>query len=419
MPEVKPIIESLAKIKVLGVGGCGGSAINRMISANIKGVEFIAVNTDLQALHTSKAPIKLHIGKQSTKGLGAGMNPAVGRAAAEESQNEIRDILKGADMVFITCGLGGGTGSGAAPIIAQIAKDFGALTIAVVTKPFEFEGSKRMEIAEAAHDALSQNVDTIITVNNDRVLEIVAQGTSMADSFKVIDDVLRQGVQGISEVITTPSLINVDFADVRTIMSDAGSALMGVGRASGENRAVEAAKAAIANPLLDVDMDGARGILFVITGGRNLGMHEVSAAAKIITGSSDEGAKVIFGANIDENMQDEIRITVIATGFGESRIRKPLKITKQEPSATFSRNTFGPLVRDVNNDDKPRALKPFEHIFKHPSVAPQMKTEPSFSRPETLHEDEQDSFSDDVVKKNDAELDEDYEIPAFLRKKLN
>ena len=238
MPEVKPTIESLAKIKVVGVGGSGGSALQRMISANMKGVEFVAINTDLQALHNSKASVKVHIGKQLTKGLGAGMNPDIGRAAAEENQNEIRDVLKGADMVFVTCGLGGGTGSGAGPVVAQIAKESGALTLAVVTKPFSFEQAQRTEIADAAHDQFIEHVDTIITIHNDRVLEIVDAQTSLLEAFSVVDDVLRQGVQGISEVITTPALINVDFADVRTIMADAGSALMGMGRGSGENRAV-------------------------------------------------------------------------------------------------------------------------------------------------------------------------------------
>ncbi|KKW28287.1 MAG: Cell division protein FtsZ [Candidatus Uhrbacteria bacterium GW2011_GWD2_52_7] len=315
MAEVKPDIETCAKIKVIGVGGGGGSALNRMIAEKLRGIDFIAVNTDAQALHSNMAANKIPIGKTVTRGLGAGMNPEMGRRAAEENANEIRNTIGGADMVFLTCGLGGGTGSGAAPEIAKIVREAGALTVAVVTKPFAFEGAQRKRIAEDAYHELAQHVDTIITIPNDRVLQIIDKKTSLLDAFKIVDDVLRQGVQGISEIITLPGLINVDFADVKAIMANAGSALMGIGRASGENRAVEAAKQAIASPLLEISIDGAKGILFTVTGGPDLAMYEVAEAAKVITGSADDDARVIFGANIDEKMGDEVRITVVATGF--------------------------------------------------------------------------------------------------------
>jgi len=306
MPQVKPEIETFAKIAVVGIGGGGTSAVNRMVEAKIRGVDFIAVNTDIQALHQSLAKTKLNIGKGITRGLGAGMDPALGRSSAEESQNEIRDLLKDKDMVFITCGLGGGTGSGAAPIVAELARDSGALTVAVVTKPFGFEGSRRKEVAGEAHDSLKDKVDTIITIPNDRVLHVVDQKTSLLEAFKLVDDVLRQGVQGISELITVPGLVNVDFADVRTIMRQAGSALMGIGTASGDNRAVEAAKQAISSPLLDLSIDGARGILMVVSGGENMGMQEIQEASKVVTGSADEEARVIWGAVVDSSLKDDI-----------------------------------------------------------------------------------------------------------------
>ena len=286
MPQVKPDIETFAKIKVIGVGGSGGSAVNRMVASHIRGVDFIAMNTDVQALHHSNAPQKLHIGKSVTRGLGAGMDPEVGRKAAEETQNEIRDIVKDADMVFITCGLGGGTGSGAAPVVAAVAKEAGALTVAVVTKPFGFEGPQRRDVAEKAWEQLARNVDAIITIPNDRILQIVDKKTTLVESFKIVDDVLRQGVQGIAELITVHAMINLDFADVKTIMRDAGTALMGIGTGTGENRAVDAAKAAISSPLLEVSIDGARGILLTITGGPDMALSEVSEAAKLVTSSA-------------------------------------------------------------------------------------------------------------------------------------
>lgn len=324
MAEVKPEIETVAKIKVIGVGGGGGSALGRMIAKKLKGVEFVAVNTDIQALQQNPAENKISIGKTVTRGLGAGMNPEMGKKAAEESANDIRNIISGADMIFLTGGLGGGTGSGALPEIAKIAKDSGVLTVAVVTKPFTFEGAQRKRIAEEAYQKLSQHVDTIITIPNDRILQIIDKKTSMVEAFDIVDDVLRQGVQGIADVITIPGMINVDFADVKAVVQDAGSALMGIGTASGESRAVEAAKMAIASPLLEISIDGAKGILLAIAGPLDLGMHEVTEAAKVITGSADEDVKVIFGAYVDETLGDEIKITVVATGFeGREKRRSP------------------------------------------------------------------------------------------------
>lgn len=313
--EVKPAVESLARIKVVGVGGSGGSAINRMLLQKIRGVEFIAVNTDAQALHQSSADIKLQIGKETTRGLGAGMDPSLGAKSAEEDEEIIRQHIGDADMVFVTCGLGGGTGTGAAPIVADIARSAGALTVAVVTKPFKFEGLQRRRIADDGLEQLIDKVDTIITIPNDRLLQLIDKKTSLIDAFTVVDDVLRQGVLGISELITVPGLVNVDFADVKAIMSEAGSALMGIGVASGENRAAEAARSAVESPLLEVSIEGARGILFVVTAGPDLSMHEVNEAAEIITASCDPEAKVIFGTVIDDRMGDELKVTVVATGF--------------------------------------------------------------------------------------------------------
>ncbi len=335
MAEIKPQIETFAKIKVVGVGGSGGSSTNRMIASKIRGVEFIAMNTDVQALHASQAQQKLHIGKSVTRGLGAGMDPEIGHKAAEESQNEIREMLKGADMVFVTCGLGGGTGSGASPFIASVAKEMGALTVAVVTKPFSFEGAARRNIAEAAYEKLAANVDTIITIPNDRVLQMIDKKTSLLEAFEMVDDVLRQGVQGISELITQHGNINVDFADVRAIMANRGSALMGIGHGHGDNRAADAAKAAIASPLLEVSIDGAKGILFTITGGSNLGLYELNEAAKIITQTADPNAKVIFGAVIDESLKDDIKITVIATGFDQ-------RVVTPKPKTIFASGSMPP-----------------------------------------------------------------------------
>lgn len=317
MPLKKPMIESVANIRVVGVGGSGNAVLNRMMEAKIRGVEFVAVNTDAQALHYSGAPTKLHIGQNLTRGLGAGMNPALGRQAAEESREEIHDLLKGSDMVFITGGLGGGTFTGAGPVVCEIAKETGALTVAVTTKPFSFEGQQRMTIAEEGLAELNERVDAAVVIPNDRLLQIIDKKTSLLDAFRVVDDVLRQGVQGISDLITHHGMVNVDFADVRAIVENAGSALMGIGRVSGENRAVEAARAAIESPLLDVTIDGAKGIIFNITAGDDLRMYEVEEAARIITENADPNAKVIFGAVIDPEQvaEGELKITVVATGF--------------------------------------------------------------------------------------------------------
>lgn len=454
MPEVRPAIETFAKIKVIGAGGSGGSAINRMIKSKIKGVEFIAANTDVQALHYSQAATKIHLGKSITRGLGAGMNPEVGRSSAEESQNELRDALKGADMVFITCGLGGGTGSGATPVIAEIAKDCGALTVAVVTKPFSFEGAQRRDIAEKAYAELALHVDTIISIPNDRVLQVIDKKTSLMDAFETVDDVLRQGVQGISEVITVPGLINVDFADVRAIMSDTGSALMGIGRGTGDNRATDAAKAAISSPLLELSIDGAKGILFTITGGPNLSMHEVSEAAKVITASADQNAKVIFGTVIDETLKDEVKICVIATGFdGENRpsagserrvadagYYTPNRFARKEtapaaaPAATSPLASVRPFPDRRVDQPAPAPAREVLHqqpVERQPEPRPQQQAAPPAAAVlEDIEEPAVAPFVKRVLPVKEPQLaeakptstpasqEEDLEIPAFIRRKM-
>ncbi|MEZ4210354.1 MAG: cell division protein FtsZ [Patescibacteria group bacterium] len=307
-----------ARIKVVGVGGSGCHAINRMISSRIKGVEFVAINTDAQDLHHCDAPVRVQIGQTATRGLGAGADPEVGRKSAEEDKEAIYQALKDADMVFVTCGMGGGTGTGAAPIVCEIARELGALTIAVVTKPFSFEGLRRKRIAEEGLLELQPRVDTLITIPNDRLLQVIDKKTSLYDAFSVVDDILRQGVQGIADLITMHGMINVDFADVKAIMRNAGSALMGIGRGTGESRALEAAKMAIDSPLLELAIDGAKGILFNITGGPDMAMYEIDEAARVITEAADPEANVIFGAVVDEAMQGEIKLTVIATGFDEN-----------------------------------------------------------------------------------------------------
>jgi len=312
-----------AKIKVAGVGGGGSNAVNRMIRNNLKGVDFIGVNTDAQALQQSQAGTLVQIGMKLTKGLGAGANPDVGKRAAEESRDELADVLKGADMVFVTAGMGGGTGTGAAPIVAEVAREIGALTVGVVTRPFAFEGKRRALQAEAGIADLKSKVDTLITIPNDKLLQVVDKKTTITDAFSIADDILRQGVQGISDLIAVPGLINLDFADVKTIMKDAGSALMGIGVASGENRATDAAKAAISSPLLETSITGAMGVLLNITGGSNLGLFEVNEAAEIIAAAADPAANIIFGAVIDERMDDAVRVTVIATGFDQKAAQLP------------------------------------------------------------------------------------------------
>jgi len=383
--EVVPPVETFANIKVVGVGGSGNSAINRMVSSKIRGVDFIAINTDAQALHHSIAPTKIHIGKSTTRGLGAGMNPELGLKSAEENETDIVEYLTGADMVFITCGLGGGTGTGAAPLIADLARQSGALTVAVVTKPFTFEGVQRREIAERGLEHLMDKVDTIITIPNDRLLQIIDKKTSLIDAFAIVDEVLKQGVQGISEVITVPGLVNVDFADVKAIMKQAGSALMGIGSASGENRARDAAKAAIDSPLLDLSINGATGVLFTISGSADLSMFEVNEAAEVITANCDPEAKIIFGAVIDESLGDQVKVTVIATGFkgaaDEVKSRQSIPQSGMTYSETFAKKAEERTIKRAFEKTKAEEVEPVIDIPK---------------------------------TKEEEELD----IPAFLRKKL-
>ncbi|WP_416043112.1 cell division protein FtsZ [Bacillus halotolerans] len=336
MLEFETNIDGLASIKVIGVGGGGNNAVNRMIENEVQGVEYIAVNTDAQALNLSKAEVKMQIGAKLTRGLGAGANPEVGKKAAEESKEQIEEALKGADMVFVTAGMGGGTGTGAAPVIAQIAKDLGALTVGVVTRPFTFEGRKRQLQAAGGISAMKEAVDTLIVIPNDRILEIVDKNTPMLEAFREADNVLRQGVQGISDLIATPGLINLDFADVKTIMSNKGSALMGIGIATGENRAAEAAKKAISSPLLETAIDGAQGVLLNITGGINLSLYEVQEAADIVAAASDQDVNMIFGSIINEDLKDEIVVTLIATGFIEQEL--DLSKLKERPVASVTKS---------------------------------------------------------------------------------
>src|SRR5690348_11545362 len=338
----------LAVIKVVGVGGGGTNAVNRMVDAGLSGVEFVAVNTDAQALMICDADVKIHIGSAATRGLGAGADPAVGLAAAQESRDELKEALKGADMIFITAGEGGGTGTGAAPILADLGRELGALTVGVVTKPFGFEGRRRNQQAEQGIENLRDKVDTLIVIENDRLLQVVEKQTSVVDAFRMADDVLRQGVQGITDLITVPGLVNLDFADVRTIMREAGSALMGIGVASGDNRASEAARAAVSSPLLESSIEGATGILLNITGGPDIGLFEVNEAAEVVTSAADQNANIIFGAVIDETMGDEIRVTVIATGFGGSARRR-------------SRRSFeAPLAAGQGGTQQPQADEPLD-----------------------------------------------------------
>lgn len=392
MKEIKPELETFARIKVVGVGGSGGNAISRMIEANLKGIDFIAVNADAQDLHHCKVSEKIHIGKNLTRGLGAGMNPDIGRQAAEENKDEIQDALKNADMVFVTCGLGGGTGTGAAPIIAEVAKDTGALTVAVVTRPFAFEGMQRRKIADAGLEALRSNVDTIITIPNDKILQVIDKNTPLLDSFKIVDDVLRQGVQGISDLITIPGIVNVDFADVKAIMQNTGPALMGIGRASGENRAVEAAKQAINSPLLELSIHGARGVLFNISGGSDLTMMEVNDAAQIITESADPDAKVIFGAITDEELKKgEIKITVIATGFHPSVSReRTFEKTSRVPTVSSE-----PIMvaKEIVREIPEMKVEPVEDKFK-----PKTSPVPNFSK-KNLSSSIADVFKKDLREK--------------------
>ena len=350
-------IDQVARIKVIGVGGGGNNAVNRMIEGGVQGVEFIAVNTDAQALNLSKAEIKMQIGAQLTRGLGAGANPEVGRKAVEESRRQLEDVLKGADMVFVTAGMGGGTGTGAAPAIAEISRALGALTIGVVTRPFGFEGRKRASNAANGIELMSQSVDTLIIVPNDRLLQIVDKRTPMIEAFREADNVLRQGVQGISDLIAVPGLINLDFADVKTIMSNQGTALMGIGVAKGDGRAVEAAKKAISSPLLETSIDGAQGILMNITGGKDLSLYEVQEAADLVASAADKELNMIFGSIINENFKNEIMITVIATGFVDKQAR-PIR-----PSSPIQKE--GPSRIQFQSQPKHEQVSPEEPSYNH------------------------------------------------------
>jgi cell division protein FtsZ len=338
----------LAVIKVVGIGGGGSNAVSRMVEAGVSGVEFVAVNTDAQALLMTDADVKIHVGAKTTRGLGAGADPRIGLEAAVESRDELKEALKGADMVFVTAGEGGGTGTGGAPVVAEIGRELEALTVGVVTRPFAFEGRLRAEQAEQGIQNLRENVDTLIVIENDRLLQVVERSTPVTDAFRMVDDILRQGVQGITDLITVPGLVNLDFADVRTIMRDAGSALMGIGSAHGENRAVEAARTAISSPLLETSLDGATGVLLNITGGPDLGLFEVNEAAEVVTSAADANANVIFGAVIDEAMGEEIRVTVIATGFGGRPRRR--RVEAGVAAGATQRTFQAPSVTDVDID---------------------------------------------------------------------
>lgn len=384
MALVKPNISSFAKIKVIGVGGGGGNALNSMMSVQqIQNVDFVAVNTDAQALMTCQAQIKIQIGEKLTRGLGSGADPDIGKQAAEESREKIKDMLLDTDMVFITCGMGGGTGTGASPTIAEIAKETGALTVGVVTKPFVFEGTRRMVVAEEGIDDLKDKVDTLIVIPNQRIIDVVDKKVTLIEAFRIADSVLGQGVQGISDLITVPGLINVDFADVRTIMTDAGTAFMGIGTGVGENRATTAARTAIASPLLEVSIDGAKGILFNIIGGNDLTMTEVNEAAQIISQAADADANIIFGATITEDLVDQIKISVIATGFDESRM-KLQQFTGPKPKVKLQDTGIPEIARDPEESEV------------HPSSPPQVSL-------------------DDSQNGEGTEFKDELDIPAFLR----
>ncbi|MBW4062218.1 cell division protein FtsZ [Candidatus Saccharibacteria bacterium] len=470
MAEILPEVDTSARIKVIGVGGGGNSAVNRMIDAKLPGVEFVAINTDAQALLHSKARSKIHIGRETTRGLGAGADPEVGRKAAEESEKEIYEAVKGADMVFITLGEGGGTGTGGAPFVAAAAREAGALVVAIVTKPFTFEGERRRRSADTGIRELKDNVDTLITIPNDRLLQMIDRKTSLVDAFGIVDEVLQQGVQGISSLITVHGMINLDFADVKAIMAQAGSALMGIGRARGDNRATEAARQAIDSPLLETSIEGARGVLFNITGGRNMTMHEIDEAAKTITDAVDPDANIIFGAVLDEALEDDLQITVVATGFDDARhsereaarevhvrqipvpeapamtrpepvpmpapVREPEPEPEVESEPVFEPMPLPPLRQPFINEAPqtvqepevvpfaplptptapPRRFAPLASIEPEavpepePVAQPEPEAEPVYT---TIHEKGASILSDMGI--ND---DDDLDVPAFIRRKV-
>ncbi len=410
MPQVKPEVESFARIKVIGVGGSGGNAVNHMVNQKVKGVDFIAVNTDAQDLHNSLAKKRIHIGKNLTKGLGTGMSPDLGRKAIEETKEEVQEAIKGSDMVFISCGLGGGTGSGASPVVANIARESGALTVAVVTKPFFFEGQHRSRIANEALQALRNEVDAIIVIPNDRLLNNISKETTAKNAFAMCDDVLKQAVEGMSDLITTPGIINVDFADVKAVLKDAGSALMGIGIASGDNRAEEAARIAINSPLLDVSINGAKGVLFSIAGNDDLTMFEIQDAAKVITESMDPDAKVIFGTIKDEKLnKGEVKVTIIASGFPDEQNNRIMQ-AQQSPSftrpQTEERREEAPVRSKIFHGMSPKEKNP------EPERAPEVQE---------IRETRQQHVQEEKPKGNkplppQEDEDEWSAVPAFLRR---
>lgn len=429
MPQVSPAIETFARIKVIGVGGAGGAAVNRMIEAGVDGVEFIAVNTDAQALHHSKAETKIHIGHETTRGLGAGADPNAGQRAAEESYDEIKAAIEGADMVFITIGAGGGTGSGAGHIVAKIAKDLDILVVGFATKPFAFEGEKRRTNADAAIANLRSAVDTLIIIPNDRLLQTIDRSTPILQAFKVADDVLRQGVQGISDLITVHGLINLDFADVKAVMSNAGSALMGIGRASGDNRAVEAAQEAVESPLLEVSIDGARGILFNVIGGNDMSMHEINTVAETITASADPKANIIFGATINPQLEGEIIVTVVAAGFEEAYFKKApdidpagtSKAAATQPARARDQvktNQEVPADIDMNLEESSDSAKSHDEFTRDasvPSIWSHIEADHTADRSKNAAKD---PVTPEQPKPSGSLFDEDDEIdkPSFLRR---
>ncbi len=430
MPQVSPAIETFARIKVIGVGGAGGAAVNRMIEAGVKGVEFIAVNTDAQALHYSKAQTKIHIGSDTTRGLGAGADPTVGQKAAEESYDEIKSAIEGADMIFVTIGAGGGTGSGAGHIVAKIARDAGILVVGFATKPFAFEGEKRRTNADAAINNLRSAVDTLIIIPNDRLLQTIDRSTPILQAFKVADDVLRQGVQGISDLITVHGLINLDFADVKAVMSNAGSALMGIGRASGDNRAVEAAQEAVESPLLEVSIDGARGILFNVIGGHDMSMHEINTVAETITASADPKANIIFGATINPQLEGEVIVTVVATGFEEAYFTKPSDPGRASESDDKDGSVIGAADQVKTADAVPEDLNmDLEHKTDAEVEQDNFQQDSTSNVPHIWSNIESDTSKDE--DKNDSDKkkdgadkdsgsnffdDDEFDKPSFLRR---
>ena len=411
MPQVAPAIETFARIKVVGVGGAGGAAINRMVEAGVGNVEFIAVNTDAQALHHSKAQVKIHIGSETTRGLGAGADPSVGQHAAQESIDDINKAVQGADMVFVTIGAGGGTGSGAGHVVANAAKEAGALVVGFATKPFAFEGEKRRRNADTAIEKLRASVDTLIVIPNDRLLQTIDRQTPLLEAFKVADDVLRQGVQGISDLITVHGLINLDFADVKTVMANAGSALMGIGRASGDNRAIQAAQQAVESPLLEVSIDGARGILFNVIGGMDMAMHEINTAAETITAAADADANIIFGATINPELEGEIIITVVATGFDAAYFAGREKTGAQPAIPQFSDEpkTDEKVMKEIDmNLEENEETEDFHADTPMPNI---------WSLDQDNHDDKKQSAEAPKSDLSEEKIEEDeLEKPSFLRR---